>query len=272
MKKIYLALIMGLLSFAAHAQTTKDTIVPTSSNDKEPPAAFSQFSLGAGVGSGSSTPKVTLNSYRFSALIGKGYWDFYLFNSVPTVATTDADSERYVRNDLVKQLGGLLNLSVSKVGYFAYGGDPSVRDIKGAQIDFRIGGKAIDTPNRRKGTTFLIPIIQSTVDLRYLIPLINNKDRKKKGENTSANLKENMVGNLSFRFLGSFMQVLNQEVYDTYYTSRRGVPASPSIFTGTVEMFFYITDQIYINAGYSFTSQPLIKPIPFLSVSYGRKS
>jgi hypothetical protein len=262
--------MLGLFSFAVCAQTV-DTIIPTSSNDKEPPAAFSQFSLGAGVGSGSSTPKVTLNSYRFSALIGKGYWDFYLFNSVPTVATTDADSERYVRNDLVKQLGGLLNLSVSKVGYFAYGGDPSVREIKGAQVDFRLGGKAIDVANRRKGNTFLIPILQSTLDLRYLIPLIDNKDKKKKGE-TTKDLREKMVGNLSFRFLGSFMQVLNQEVYGTYYTSRRGVPASPSIFTGTIEMFFYITDQIYINAGYSFTNQPLIKPIPFLSVSYGRKN
>lgn len=269
MKKIYITFILGLLSLTINAQTA-DTIVPTSSNSKQAPAAFSQFSLGAGVGSGSSTPKVTLNSYRFSALIGKGYWDFYLFNSVPTLATTDADTERYVRNDLVKQLGGLLNLSVSKVGYFAYGGDPTVKEIKGAQVDFRLGGKAIDVANRRKGNTFLIPILQSTLDLRYLIPLIDPKDRKKKGE-TTTNLREKMVGNLSFRFLGSFMQVLNQEVYGKYYTSRRGVPASPSIFTGTIEMFFYITDQIYINAGYSFTNQPLIEPIPFLSISYGRK-
>lgn len=270
MKKTYFTFLIILLSFAASAQT-KDTIIPTSSNDKQEPAAFSQFSLGAGVGGGSSTPKITLNSYRFSALIGKGYWDFYLFNSVPTLATIDADSERYVRNDLVKQLGGLLNLSVSKVGYFAYGGDPSVKEIKGAQVDFRIGGKAIDVANRRKGNSFLIPIAQSTLDFRYLIPLINNKDRKKKGE-TTTNLRENMIGNLSFRFLGSIMQVLNQSVYGQYYTSRRGVPASPTIFTGTIEMFFYITDQIYINAGYSFTNQPLIAPIPFFSVSYGRKS
>lgn len=269
MKHIYITFLLGLLALTINAQTA-DTIIPTSSNNKQAPAAFSQFSLGAGVGSGSSTPKVTLNSYRFSALIGKGYWDFYLFNSVPTLATTEADTERYVRNDLVKQLGGLLNLSVSKVAYFAYGGDPNVKEIKGAQLDFRLGGKAIDVANRRKGNTFLIPILQSTLDLRYLIPLIDPKDRKKKGE-TTTNLREKMVGNLSFRFLGSFMQVLNQEVYGKYYTSRRGVPASPSIFTGTIEMFFYITDQIYINAGYSFTNQPLIEPIPFLSISYGRK-
>ncbi len=269
MKKIYLAFLMVSFSFVLHAQT-HDTIVPTSSNDKEAPAAFSQFSLGAGVGSGSSTPKVTLNSYRFSALIAKGYWDFYLFNSVPTLATAEVDSERYVRGDLVRQLGGLLNMSVSKVGYFAYGGDPSVRDVKGAQVDFRFGGKAIDVANRRKGSSFLIPILQSTLDLRYLIPLINHKDQLKKGE--TVNLKEKMIGNLSFRFLGSIMQVLNQEVYGEYYKSRRGVPASPTIFTGTVEMYFYITDQIYLNAGYSFTNQPLIKPIPFFSVSYGRKS
>jgi hypothetical protein len=270
MKNIYVILIMSLFSFALNAQTA-DTIIPTSSNDKQQPAAFSQFSLGAGVGGGSSTPKITLNSYRFSALIGKGYWDFYLFNSVPTLATVEADSERYVRNDLVKQLGGLLNLSVSKVGYFAYGGDPTVKEIKGAQVDFRLGGKAIDVANRRKGTSFLIPILQTTLDFRYLIPLIDNKDRRKKGE-TTTNLREKMIGNLSFRFLGSYMQVLNGEVYEKYYTSRRGVPASKSIFTGTIEMFFYITDQIYINAGYSFTNQELIEPIPFFSVSYGRKS
>jgi len=156
---------------------------------------------------------------------------------------------------------------MSKVGYFANNGDIENREVRGAQLDFRFGAKAIDIANRRKGTSFLVPILQSSLDLRYLIPLVGHNSNYKSGD--KLDLKKNMVGNLSFRFLGSILQVLDKSIYGTYYSTRKGVPASPTIFTGTMEMYFYITDQIYINAGYSFTNQPLIEDIPFLSISYG---
>lgn len=264
MKKFLLLLSCFFTVIPAIARVPDADTIP-----EKKPAAFSQFSLGTGLGSASGTPKVTLNSYRFSALIGNGFWDFYLFNSVPTIGTAEGDSEQYLRGDLVRQLGGLLNLSMSKVGYFGYGGDPEVREVKGAQIDFRMGMKAIDVANRRKGNSFLIPILQTSLDLRYLIPLILHDQNYRSGQ--KINLKDKMVGNLSFRFLGTLMQVLDQSIYGTYYTSRKGVPSSPTIFTGTTEMYFYISDQIYINAGYTFTNQKLIAPVPFLSISYGAK-
>ena len=264
MYKLLLFLFYFITIIPSNAQVPDaDTTV-----DKKP-AAFSQFSLGTGLGSASATPKITLNSYRFSALVGNGFWDFYLFNSVPTIGTAEGDSEQYLRGDLVRQLGGLLNISMSKVGYFAYGKDPEDKEMKGAQIDFRLGMKAIDVANRRKGNSFLIPILQSSVDLRYLIPLVLHDQNYRTGQ--KINLKDKMIGNLSFRFLGTIMQVLDQSIYGTYYTSRKGVPASPTIFTGTGEIYFYVSNQIYINAGYTFTNQELIAPVPFLSISYGAK-
>jgi hypothetical protein len=262
MKHIFSLSILLLSLSIGYSQSTDSTSENKSS-------AFSQFSLGGGVGNASATPKITLNSYRFSALIGKGNWDFYLFNSVPTIQTVEADSEQYMRGDLLRQAGGLLNLSVSKVGYFGYGKDESAREVKGAQLDFRVGGKAIDVANRRKGQTFLVPIILSSVDFRYLIPLVKNGS-KKKGD-TNFNVKENMVGNLSFRVLGSVMQVMNQSIYGSYYRDKKGIPAQPTIIVGTVEMYFYISDQIYINAGYTLSNQPLIPAMPFFSLSYGAK-
>ena len=268
MKRIFLFCSLLLVVQTISAQDLDRDTVPAGS-EKKAAAAFSQFSFGGGVGGASATPKITLNSYRFSALIGKGAWDFYLFNSVPTIQTVEADSEQYVRGDLLRQAGGLLNLSVSKVGYFGYGKDPDVKEIKGAQLDFRLGGKAIDVANRRKGSSFLVPILVSSVDLRYLIPLVVKAPGKNKGEKFS--LKDNMVGNLSFRFLGSIMQVMDPSIYNSYYRSAKGVPASPTILVGTLEMYFYISDQIYINAGYTLSNQKLIPAMPFFSLSYGAK-
>ena len=268
MKKILLFVAFALTINMCNAQDL-DSDTSASRTDKKAAAAFSQFSFGGGVGGASATPKITLNTYRFSALIGKGNWDFYLFNSVPTIHTVEADSEQYMRGDLLRQAGGLLNLSVSKVGYFGYGKDNDVKEVKGAQLDFRMGGKAIDVANRKKGTTFLIPILVSSIDLRYLIPLVVKDSNRKKGQKFS--LQDNMVGNLSFRFLGSVMQVLNQDIYSSYYRSAKGVSASPTVLVGTFEMYFYISDQIYINAGYTLSNQPLIPAMPFFSLSYGAK-
>jgi hypothetical protein len=268
MKKILLFVAFALIINMCNAQNSESD-TSASGSGKKAAAAFSQFSFGGGVGGAAATPKITLNSYRFSALIGKGAWDFYLFNSVPSIQSIEADSEQYVRGDLLRQAGGLLNLSVSKVGYFGYGKDPDVKEVKGAQLDFRMGGKAIDVPNRRKGSSFLVPILVSSVDLRYLIPLVVKAPGKNKGEKFS--LKDNMVGNLSFRFLGSIMQVMDPTIYNTYYRTYKQVPASPTILVGTFEMYFYISDQIYINAGYTISNQPLIPAMPFFSLSYGSK-
>jgi len=268
MKKILLFVAFALTIKMCNAQDSESD-TSASGSGKKASAAFSQFSFGGGVGGAAATPKITLNSYRFSALIGKGAWDFYLFNSVPSIQSVAADSEQYVRGDLLRQAGGLLNLSVSKVGYFGYGKDENVKEVKGAQLDFRVGGKAIDVPNRRKGTSFLIPIVVSSVDLRYLIPLVVKDSNKKKGQKFS--LQDNMVGNLSFRFLGSVMQVMNQDIYKFYYRTPKGIPASPTVLVGTFEMYFYISDQIYINAGYTLSNQPLIPAMPFFTLSYGAK-
>ena len=232
---------------------------------------FNQFALGSGF-DGGITPKATVKTFKYSALIGKGYWDFYFFNSLPTIAPAEGDSvenaearRTYVRNDLVKQVGGLLNVSLSKVGYFAYGGEEEAKEVQGAQVDFRIGAKAVDVFNRRKDESLLIPILQSTFELRYLIPLIPPDKQK----NETLKISDRKVGGLHFRVLGAFMQVLNTEIYEKTFITKRGVPASPTVFAGTFETFFFISNKVYINVGYTFTNQEQIPNTPFFSISYG---
>jgi len=93
--------------------------------------------------------------------------------------------------------------------------------------------------------------------------------KMKKDEKLS--LKDRMVGNLSFRFIGAYMQVLSSDIYDKTFISKKGVPASPTVFTGTFEAFFYISDQIYINVGFAMTNQSQIPNTPFFSIAYGRQ-
>jgi len=272
--KITLAVLVFIFPLILSAQQLQHS-EDTGYTDK-PAEVLNQFALGSGT-DGGFTPKATVKTYKLSAAIGQGYWDFYLFNSLPAIPPVEGDSvttqenrRAYVRNDLVRQLGGLMNISLSKVGFFGYGGDEEVREIKGAQIDFRMGAKAVDAFNRRKGESFLIPIFQSTLDLRYLIPLVMYTKSSKKGDN-KVNLKDRMVGNLSFRACGAFMQVLSSDVYDHTFISKKGVPASPTIWTGTFETFFYISDQIYINVGFAMTNQSQIPNTPFFSIAYGRQ-
>jgi len=276
MKKVLrLFAVLFCFPFAMIAQVAHSS---DSAYTEKPSEVLNQFAVGSGT-DGGFTPKATIKTYKLSALIGSGYWDFYLFNSLPAIPPTEGDSatthesrRAYVRNDLLRQAGGLLNVSVSKVGYFANGHDDEVKEIKGAQVDFRLGVKAVDVFNRRKDESFLIPIFQSTIDLRYLIPLITPDKNIKKGD--KINLKERMVGSLSFRFEGAFLQVMsNTEVYDQTFISKKGLPPSSTVFAGTFETFFYISDQIYINVGYSFTDQDQkqIPNTPFFSISYGKR-
>ena len=270
MKRNTTLIALLLLCSTSFGQSQIQHSEDTAATDKAS-EAFSQFALGTGF-DGGITPKATVKTFKYSALIGKGYWDFYFFNSLPTVAPPSGDSvenqdarRTYVRNDLVRQVGGLVNVSLSKVGYFAYGGDEAAREIRGAQMDFRIGAKAVDVFNRRKEESLLIPILQSTFELRYLIPLIPPEKQKKE----SVPLSDRKVGGLHFRLLGAFMQVLNTDIYEKTFITKRGIPASPTVFAGTFETFFFISNKVYINVGYTFTNQEQIPNTPFFSISYG---
>jgi hypothetical protein len=222
-----------------------------------------QFSLGySGV-----SPKVNLQTYKFSALIGKGYWDFYFHNSVPTVAPSPNDSIKYLTNDILQHAGGLLNVELGKVGYYGYGEDPSVRFIKGAQVDFRLGARLIDIPNRRTGNFQFIPTVQSSLDFRYLIPLVSSERTTATGEKRT--LQDRMLGNLTFRFQGSSRYVFQSDTYDRYFETARGNAPNHLMLVGNAEVYFFVTNKIYLSAGYAFNNIPTVPNLPFFSVSYG---
>ena len=270
MKRNTLLAALFLAYAAAYGQSNITHAEDTGATEKAT-EVFNQFALGTGF-DGGITPKATVKTFKYSALIANGYWDFYFFNSLPTIAPAQGDSledqaarKTYVRNDLVRQVGGLMNVSLSKVGYFGYGGDEEAKEVRGAQMDFRIGAKAVDVFNRRKDESLLIPILQSTFELRYLIPLIPPEKQKKE----NVKIGERKVGGLHFRLLGAFMQVLNTEIYQQTFVTKRGVPASPTVFAGTFETFFFISNKVYINVGYTFTNQEQIPNTPFFSISYG---
>jgi len=235
------------------------------------------------LGYNGASPKINLKTYNFKAYIGKTDLDFYLFNSVPTLIpgiTDTSDQKRYVANDVLQQVGGLLNVALGKVAYFGYGDDPDLRYIKGAQMDVRVGGKLMETPFLREEVdSKFFPAFQASADLRYLIPLVEKTKGKDK---VAVNLREQMVGNLSFRLQGSLIRFFPKtdangartDVYSRYfiaYEDNRVVYPKTTLFAGNAEMFFYITNKIYISAGYFFSNDPLIDNYPFFSISYGHR-
>jgi len=239
---IYLIFISLVLTSSFNCLAQDDNTSPEDTHPKSPSEVLSQFSLGSALGGESaSVPKVGLKTYKFTALIGKAEWDFYLYNSVPVLSISAADSEKYFRNDLVSQLGGLLNVSLGRTGYFGNKDNPNMQDIKGVRYEFKAGGKAVDVLESESGYKSIVPVLQSTLDISYLIPLFKSAPR---GETISWN-RDDMI-------------------------SRRGNRPDPVLFSGTFDLFFYITDQVYIKAGYTFTNQETIKAVPFLAISYGK--
>jgi len=183
---------------------------------------------------------------------------------VPAFSIKRTDSLNALAEDVLNQLGGLLNFSLSKVGYFGNGNDRINRDIKGGQVDFRIGGKALDSHNRDFDSKFIVPVFQSTFDVRYLIPLVAPQSK----QHDSKNLKKFISGNLSFRVYGGFMQIFNTAIYDRYYTDFRGNPPSHSLFTGGAEINLFISNQFYISGGYAVSNQTTLPNRTFFSISY----
>ena len=260
---ITLPIFMVFFLCSIHAQLVETTDFDTTGvNDVE-----SHILDQASVGFSGSSPNITLKTYKLSALIGKGTWDLYLYNSVPAYSIDRSDSITNLGGDILNQLGGLFNVSLSKTGYFANGGNKAIKDIKGGQVDFRLGGKVLDSQNRfsSDGYDFMVPVLQSTIDVRYLIPLVNPADRKKK---LNSDLKKSLLGNLSFRVYGGVMQVMKSEAYDRYFEDERGNAPSHTLFTGNVEFNIFLTDQFFISAGYSVSNEKQMPNRSFFSISY----
>ena len=211
-----------------------------------------------------TSPQVTLKTYKLKALIGQGYWDLYLFNTLPTLSIGRADSALALSDDIMNQLSGLMNVSLSRMAYFANGGDDINREIKGGILDFRSGIKMLDSYTREVDDSFFLPIFQSTFDMRYMIPLVSPGSRQQ----NDVNLRNFAIGNLSFRIYGSFMQILNGKLYDEYFTNERGVAPKHSLFTGNAEVNLFISNQIFISAGYALSNQSTLPSRTFFSVSY----
>ncbi len=264
------------IGFGIKAQ---ETAAPEENTNKSSSEFLDLFTLGYN----GASPKINLQTYNFKAYIGKTDLDFYLFNSVPTLIpgiTDTADQKRYVANDVLQQVGGLFNVALGKVAYFGYGDDPDLRYIKGAQMDIRVGGKLMETPFLREEVdSKFFPAFQASADLRYLIPLV---EKTKVKDNKPVNLKEQMVGNLSFRLQFNLIRFFPKtdangartDAYSRYfiaYENNRVIYPQATLFAGNAEMFFYITNKIYISAGYFFSNDPLIDNYPFFSVSYGHQ-
>ena len=267
----YKVLVFVLAGCFLFTGKTAAQVVDSSSSESPSPDKAQRFFGGFASGYSGTSPKITAETYHLGFALGKeggNYWDLYLCNSVPTIPPNNGDTVEYVSNDIRRQLGGLANFSLSKVGYFGYGGDRSIRDIKGFQTDFRFGVKMVDVPIRRSGTDFLIPIFQSTFDFRYLIPLV--PPRKATDGNSKFDVRKNMVGNLSFRVSGSYMTVMNTTNYNLYYASKKGVIPNPNLLVVTPEMSFYVTNQLYFSVGYSYNNYNFIENAIFFQVSYGK--
>lgn len=261
---LFLTMICASLSLIGFAQVDTTGAAEPQGNHAQ---VLGQFSMGAPVGGGGySVPKISINTFSFTALIGKFEMDFYLFNSIPTISINAEFAEQYFRNDFLKVQGGIVNICFGKTLYFANGKDILRRESKGGRFEFRTGAKAVDALYSVTGKREIAPVIQSTCDLSFKIPLF---DKGKKGSSAS-NDQQPQVGNLSFRCIGGMLNVINSDAYNEFYSTRKGIHPHSTVFTTTFDMSFYVTNQIFINGGYSVTNEAAIMSFPFLNISYGK--
>lgn len=196
-----------------------------SQNSSEDPPNQSQgefFGLGSiGATAGASNPsidnstsmqlpRVGVKTYTFDANIGNSYLKFNLFNNLPTFTIKGEDSIRVLASELLNQTGGILNASLGMVGHYASGPDKTKKDIKGGQWALAAGTKLLDPPNKKSYSEFLIPVLQASLDIKYLIPLTKEKSLDK------------IMGNLSFRVYSTYMKMFRSEIYDDYFRNARG--------------------------------------------------
>lgn len=206
-------------------------------------------------------PRINLKTYKLSAQIGRGWWDFYLLNSVPTFNINETDSLHLFGTELLNQTGGIFNVALSKAGYFANGKDSVNKDIRGGQIDFRAGTKLIDPPTR-KYSEFLVPTFQTSLDIRYLIPLSASRVESQE------DLRKKMMGNLSFRFYGTWQKIFANDTYNAYFVSRKGNNPSDNIFAYGYEINLFITNELFISFGQTFSNLMTMPNRTVISLSY----
>ena len=247
-------LFLTIFAIKSIAQVVETNQVDSTTSAIKP---ASKFLNAASFVFANTAPSANLKTYKLTAFIGKSPFNFYLYNTIPLYVSKLQDSTRALSNDLMTPNGGLISASLAKTAYFANGGDKMNQDIKGAQVDFRIGAKLMDKQYKNENSnvsSFFIPSIQSTLDLRYLIPLSFVG-----GASKGQALRDNISGNLSFRFFGTFQQILNEKQFSIAFKTPRGNVPPTQVFTGNFEANLFITNEIFLSAGYSYSN--LIQPI-----------
>ena len=206
-------------------------------------------------------PRLNLKTYTLSAEIAGTWWDFYVLNTVPTFNINEKDSVKSFSNEVLNQTGGIFNVALSKVAYFANGNDDLNKDIRGAQLDFRAGSKLMDPPTRRY-SEFVVPTFQTSLDLRYLIPLATSRVKSKE------ELRKRMIGNLSFRVYGTWQKIFANKTYNTYFVSRKGNDPPNSIATYGYEINLFITNELFLSFGQTFSNLVVMPTRTLISLSY----
>lgn len=260
MKTIPFFLLCLCLSLGSYSQSPDTTSRTETSQQHATSSILGNASLSTPTGP-LLPPRIGLRTYKLSANIINSWWDLYLHNNLPTFLPNAKDSVAAFGNEILNQLGGVLNISLSKVGYFGNGGDKLNRDIKGALIDFRFGAKLIDPPTRNY-SEFLVPAFQTSLDFRYLIPLVESKNVN------ASDLRTNLLGNLSLRFYSTYQKIFNSETYGEYFKSRKGNPAATDIISMNYELNLFITNVFYLSFGQSFSNVSTIPDRTVFSFSY----
>lgn len=261
----YIATIfIALICISCDAQIVESPLIDSTGQQQESSSFLGQ----AGVGVNPDPlmpPRLNLKTYKLSAEIANTWWDFYVLNTVPTFTVNEKDSIKSFSNEVLNQTGGVLNAALSKVGYFANGKDDLNKEIKGAQVDFRAGTKLLDPPTR-KYDEFIVPTFQTSLDLRYLIPLSSSRVKNKE------ELRNKMIGNLSFRVYGTWQKIFANKTYDSYFISRKGNTPPNSITTYGYEMNLFLTNELFISFGQTFSNLSTMPNRTVISLSYTNSS
>lgn len=260
MNKIILVGLLMQLSILSFAQIVETASTDSTGNKKEASSFLSQAGFGVSPDP-LLPPRINIKTYKLSANIAGGWWDLYVLNTVPTFTINAEDSLEAFAFELLNQTGGIFNVSLSKVGYFANGDDKSNQDIKGAQIDFRGGVKLIDPPTRRY-SEFIVPTAQASLDLRYLIPLTSAEVKNK------TELRNKMMGNLSFRVYGMWQKIFAEDTYNEYFKTRKGNAPPDMMASFGYEINLFITNELFVSFGQTFSNIHNMPNRTIISLSY----
>lgn len=176
----------------------------------------------------------------------------YLFTNPSLLLPAGEDSADYTAQELLSQVGGLVNVAAAKP--FLFKG--SIPGQVGPQGEVRIGGKYVQFPSEESNSLSGTFVAQAGGSLAWYMRLWG-------GHYTRAQLRNrpdtvSQAGVITFNARATASYLGGGRYRDLFASSTGDVPPS---FLGSLQVdgTIHIFDQLFLTAGYTFSSSSLVE-------------